>query len=318
MNPLVQTIHHISAIAGDPQVNLDFYTGVLGFRLIKQTINYDDPGTYHFYFGDERGRPGTLLTFFPWSDAYPGVVGSGQVTAIMLAIPSRSSSYWKKRLTSFHIGFSEITRFGERIIAFKDPHGIALEFVERNLGPLGNWETVDITKEVAIKGIAGAVFNSTLYRETASILTEVFSFKKVGENGDYLRYQTNADLGNTIDLWTPALKPGVTGVGTIHHIAFTTDNEYDQMIVRDSLLKRSLSVTPLIDRKYFRSIYFKEKGSILFELATDGPGFLVDESLATLGQQLQLPQERNAQRQEIIKHLKPILLRQIKPMEKGR
>lgn len=309
MNTSHALIHHISAIVGNPQVNLDFYSIVLGMRLVKQTVNFDDPGTYHFYFGQYEGQPGTLLTFFPWSDAYPGSIGSGQVSTISLIIPPRSMDFWKRRLKFHGIESSESIRFKETYLAFKDPHGLQLEFVERNQGPRSQYETDDVTREVAIKGIAGVILNSAFYLKTGSFLEDTLRIKYMGQEGDYIRYQSEAELGNTIDLYTPNLPPGSYGIGTIHHLAFATRDAASQYAQQEKLIQEGFQVTPILDRKYFQSIYFREPGSILFELATEGPGFSVDEPLENLGELLQLPYALQPQRREIVKILKPIVLR---------
>ena len=309
MKPVIPFIHHISAIVGNPQLNLDFYALVLGMRLVKQTVNFDDPGTYHFYFGQYDGQPGSLLTFFPWSDAYPGTVGAGQVSTISLIIPPRSMEFWKKRIETFGLTTTLVKRFNETYLAFKDPHGLNLELVERGQGPLSHYETDDVTREVAIKGIAGVILNSAFYLQTGALLENYFQFQYLGMDGDYIRYQSESELGNTLDLYTPNLQPGSYGVGTIHHLAFATPSQTTQLMHREALLKDGFQVTSVLDRKYFQSIYFREKGSILFEIATEGPGFQVDEPLENLGESLQLPYGLQGQRREIVKILKPIVLR---------
>jgi glyoxalase family protein len=309
MNSYKPYIHHVSAIVGNPQVNLDFYAFVLGMRFVKQTVNFDDPGTYHFYFGQYHGQPGTLLTFFPWSDAYPGSVGSGQVSTISLIVPPRSFEFWTKRIEALGIQTSILKRFGEQYLTFKDPHGLNLELVERGQGQRTQYETEEVTREIAIKGIAGVILNSAFYLKTGSFLENFFQYKYIGIDGNYMRYQTDTELGNTIDLYTPNLQPGTYGVGTIHHLAFSTRDDELQKNHRDSLLQEGFQLTPILDRKYFKSIYFREHGSILFEIATEGPGFQVDEPIENLGELLQLPYALQGQRREIVKMLKPIVLR---------
>ncbi|WP_139692424.1 ring-cleaving dioxygenase [Sporolactobacillus terrae] len=302
-------IHHITAIVGNPQENVDFYAGVLGLRLVKKTINFDDPGTYHLYFGDESGNPATAITFFPWSDGYTGTIGDGQVGVTAFAIPKGSMPFWEKRLEHFHVSFSIQQRFRERHLHFTDPHGVRLELVEREAGPASTWHFDGISSETAIKGFAGAVLYSLRPQKTGRLLEEVMGLECVGEEEDYVRYRSEADLGNVIDIKQTSAGRGQMGVGTVHHIAFRNHDDSDQMEWKLLLEARNFGVTPVQDRNYFHSIYFREFGGILFEMATDRPGFAIDEPKEKLGENLMLPPQYEALRPRLKQVLQPIKVR---------
>jgi glyoxalase family protein len=300
-------IHHITAIVGNPQENVDFYAGVLGLRLVKRTINFDDPGTYHLYFGDEAGKPGTIITFFPWPDAYRGKIGDGQVGVTTYAVPKGAMSFWENRLEKFQIPFTKTMRFGEGILAFDDPHGLHLEIVERVEGEKNTWEFGDVTADVAIKGFGGATLLSSQPEKTAELLEKEFGLERVGEEGDFLRFQSPSDIGNVIDLKrTASGARGKMGAGIVHHIAMRAKDGQDQLEWREQLAKHGYHITPVKDRNYFTSVYFREHGEILFEIATDPPGFSLDESPDTMGERLMLPEWYEPQRQKIESVLLPI------------
>lgn len=304
-------IHHITAIVGHPQENVDFYAGVLGLRFVKKTVNFDDPGTYHFYFGNEKGEPGTIITFFPWAGAYKGVIGGGQVGVTTYVIPPGSLEFWKKRLQAFHISFSLHERFGEQYLAFDDPHGLKLELVEREAGELNNWEFNGVTEEVAIKGFGGAILLSTQPDKTAELLEKNMGLKFIGQEGDFARYESTAQIGNVIDLKMTPSSRGRMGVGTVHHIAWRAVDDDDQSEWQKVIASNGYAVTPVQDRNYFNSIYFREHGEILFEIATDPPGFAHDESLETMGENLMLPKQYEQYRERLERHLIPIEVREI-------
>lgn len=213
-------IHHITAIVGHPQENVDFYASVLGLRLVKKTINFDDPGTYHLYFGNDGGRPGSIITFFPWANAYQGKIGDGQVGVTSYAIPTGSMDFWEQRLAKFNITYTKSNRFQETYLAFDDVHGLKLELVEREDGEINNWTIGDITPDVAIKGFAGATLLSSQPEETARLLVDVMGLEKIGEENDLIRFQSHGSLGNIIDLKKTTTGKGQMGVGTVHHIAW--------------------------------------------------------------------------------------------------
>jgi glyoxalase family protein len=282
-------IHHITAIVGNPQENVDFYAGVLGMRMVKKTVNFDDPGTYHLYFGDEAGSPGSIITFFPWPQAYPGKIGAGQVGITTYVVPEGTLDFWEKRLAKFEINVEKATRFGEEYLTFFDPHGLHLELVARKEGKQSNWTFGGVTKDVAIKGFGGAVLLSAQPEHTGEVLEKVMGLEKVAEEGDFIRFKATSEIGNLIDLKKSAVAAGSMGVGTVHHIAWRANDVDDHKKWREHIVKFGFGVTPFTDRQYFDAIYFREAGGILFEVATDPPGFAHDESPETMGSKLMLP-----------------------------
>ncbi|QHJ69465.1 ring-cleaving dioxygenase [Planococcus halotolerans] len=305
----ISGIHHITAIVGDAQQNVDFYAGVLGLRLTKKTINFDDPGTYHLYFGNSEGAPGTIMTFFPWGNAYRGRVGDGQVGVTAFAVPPNSLEFWKKRLTKFGIPFIENEKFNEKYIGFEDPHGLLLELVERSEGENSSWDFGEITGETAIKGFAGALLFSANAEKTWELLESVMGLEKVGEEGNIIRFKSTAEIGNIIDVMTERQGTGQMGVGTVHHIAWRAEDDADQLDWKEKIENWRLGVTPVQDRNYFNSIYFREYGDILFEIATDPPGFAVDEPVESLGQELKLPPQYEQYRKRLSQELPPLRVR---------
>lgn len=304
-------IHHITAIVGHPQENVDFYAGVLGLRLVKRTVNFDDPGTYHLYFGDEGGKPGTIITFFPWVGARQGVIGDGQVGVTSYVVPKGALEFWQKRLEKFDIPFKTMERFGEQFIEFDDPHGLHLEIVEREAGEKNTWSIGDITEDVAIKGFGGATLLSTQPKKTGELLEHVMGLEFVGQEGEIARYQSSGEIGNIIDLKITATRRGQMGVGTVHHIAWRAIDDADQLEWQKHVATNGYGVTPVQDRNYFNAIYFREHGEILFEIATDPPGFAHDESLETMGEKLMLPAQYEQYREQLNRRLTPIEVREL-------
>lgn len=304
-------IHHITAIVGNPQENVDFYAGVLGLRLVKQTVNFDDPGTYHLYFGNEGGQPGTIITFFPWDGAYKGIIGDGQVGVTSYVVPIGAISFWEKRLQKFNISFSSIYRFGEKYLVFNDPHGLHLEIVEREEGAMNSWSFGEVTPDVAIKGFGGATLLSSQPNKTQELLENVMGLDKIGVEGEFIRFKSTSNIGNVIDLKLTSTKHGKIGVGTVHHIAWRASNAADQKDWKKHIEQNGFQVTPVQDRNYFNAIYFREHGEILFEIATDPPGFAHDESLETMGEKLKLPEQYEPYRDKIERILLPIKLREM-------
>jgi len=302
-------IHHITAIVGHPQENADFYAGVLGLRLVKKTVNFDDPGTYHLYFGNEGGHPGTIITFFPWANAYQGKIGDGQVGVTAYAIPKGAMPFWKERLEQFNIPFEMREKFGEIYAAFDDPHGLHLELVEREAGALNTWSFGSVTPEVAIKGFAGATLLSAKPEQTAALLKNVMGLEFIGQEGDLQRFKAEADIGNVIDLKMTASGRGSMGVGTVHHIAWRAKDDADQLDWQTHLMEKGFGVTEVRDRNYFNAIYFKEYGEILFEIATDPPGFAHDETPETMGEKLMLPEQFEPVREQLEARLLPVEIR---------
>jgi glyoxalase family protein len=300
-------IHHITAIAGPAQRNLDFYTRVLGLRLVKKTVNFDDPGTYHLYYGDEAGQPGTILTFFPWTHVAPGRLGVGETQETVFRVPEGSIGYWTQRLAGKGVSHEAPTeRFGETVLAFKDPDGMRLALVAvpgiAN-DPAGiNGE---ISVEHAIRGFHSASLLVANAAPTGAILTDIFDFTEIAREGSRIRYRAgDTALGGIIDLNAPGgLQRGQSGAGTVHHIAFRAANDAVQAdMVKKLMQNHGIRATEQKNRDYFRAVYFREPNGILFEIATDDPGFAVDEPAESLGQALKLPRflEPNRERIEAV------------------
>jgi glyoxalase family protein len=308
-------LHHVTAIASDPQRNLDFYTDVLGLRFVKRTVNFDDPGTYHFYFGDDAGSPGTILTFFPWPHAARGHAGVGEVAKTAFSVPGASLEFWRERLTDQGLLLEEGKRFEENVLTFPDPDGMKIEIVAHaDAGDGKAPRFASVPPEHAIRGFFGVTLLEQREKETAEILN-VLGFKKIGEEGNRLRFAADGHaLGNHIDLLIdPAGKFGRSGAGSVHHIAFRAKDDAAQKEWREVIAKH-VHVTPVLDRTYFHSIYFREPGGVLFELATDPPGFALDEPIESLGEELRLPHWLEASRSLIEKKLVPITLRKHLPI----
>jgi len=299
-------IHHITAMVGDAQENLDFYGKLLGLRFVKKTVNFDDPGTYHFYFGNESGAPGTIITFFPFKGIQKGTVGTGQVGVTAYAIPEGSYLFWQNRLNAHGIPYTETERFGERYIAFEDPHGLKIELVERASGANSRYEVDGITTDVALKGFAGATLYSRDPVETARLLAETFGLKRTKRTETIDRYESDGEFGNTVDVAHGNLPVGRPGAGTVHHIAWRADDEADQLDWMKEVNRFGLLTTEVKDRNYFTSIYFHDAGRILHEIATDTPGFDVDEPFESLGEALKLPGQFEVHRGAIEAHVEPI------------
>ncbi|RWS45075.1 ring-cleaving dioxygenase [Bacillus mycoides] len=312
MSKTIMGIHHITAIVGHPQENVDFYAGVLGLRLVKKTVNFDDSGTYHLYFGDEGGKPGTIMTFFPWAGASQGKIGDGQVGVTSYVVPKGAMKFWKKRLESFNIPFTVKERFSEEYLEFDDPHGLHLEIVEREEGEVNTWTFGGVTPEVAIKGFGGATLLSTHPDKTAALLENILGLELIGKEGDFARFRSSAELGNVIDLKLTQIGHGTMGVGTVHHIAWRAKDNQDQLEWQKYVEENGYGVTPVRDRNYFNAIYFREHGGILFEIATDPPGFARDESEATMGEKLMLPGQFEQFRGQIEQRLLPFEVRELK------
>jgi glyoxalase family protein len=303
-------LHHVTAIASDPQTNLDFYTGVLGLRFVKRTVNFDDPGTYHFYFGDDAGSPGTILTFFPWPHAGRGLAGAGEVTHTAFSVPLTSMAYWEQRLTEKGVLFERSgRRFAEEVITLPDPDGMKIEIVgHADAGAVKAPRFADVPAEHAIRGLFGVTMLEIEVEETAEMLT-MMSFRKIAEEGKRLRFAADGDaLGNHIDVVVdPHASFGRSGAGSVHHIAFRAANDVSQLEWRTGI-RQYVPTTEVLDRDYFHSIYFREPGGVLFELATDNPGFAVDEPVESLGEALCLPAWLEARRPELEERLTPLTL----------
>lgn len=296
-------LHHITAIAGDAKRNFDFYTRILGLRFIKKTVNFDDPHTYHFYFGDEQGSAGTILTFFPWgSEIQQGRRGSGMATEIGYSVPEGSIDFWIKRFEENNVIYNKpAEKFGEKYLTFLDPDGLKLELTEVKTDSRHAWEGAEVSAAVATKGFHHITLTLKDKEPTAYILTNVFGYQLIKTEGNRYRYATDsvADAAIVDLVEIPSENRGFNANGTVHHVAFRVKDDVALMEFRDKIVKLGLSITPQIDRNYFHSLYFREPGGVLFEIATENPGFTVDESLAELGQNLKLPAQYESQRAEI-------------------
>jgi glyoxalase family protein len=296
-------LHHITAIAGDAQRNYNFYTKVLGQRLVKKTVNFDDPGTYHFYFGDEAGTPGTILTFFPWEGIGQGYTGTGMATNIGYAVPASSLEFWVDRFKQFDVKQEkQDERFGEQFISFQDPDGLKLDLVvPAGIDNRKGWHTNDVNEAVAMKGFHNITLTLKNVTPTASILTDIFGYRLLKQEGNRYRFITDAiENASIVDIIeAPDLPAGKNAAGTNHHVAFRVKNEDVLMEFREKIAGKGLGITGKIDRDYFFSLYFREPGGVLFELATDNPGFTKDELLRDLGTSLKLPKQYEPARNQI-------------------
>lgn len=297
-------IHHVTAIAGPARRNLDFYTRVLGLRLVKKTVNFDDPSTYHFYFGDDAGRPGTILTFFPWEHAAPGRLGIGETQETVFRVPEGALGYWSHRFIEKGVAHQALEkRFGETLLAFKDPDGMRLALagvpgIENDPG----WSDGEIPVEHAIRGFHSVSLLVEKASPTAAILTNVFGFTEIARDEPVVRYRAgDTILGGIIDLREAGeFLRGRPGAGTVHHIAFRAAGDSEQLEMVETLTRKfGMRVTEQKDRNYFRSVYFREPGGVLFEIATDDPGFDIDESRDALGRELKLPHFLEPKRPQI-------------------
>jgi len=302
-------IHHITAIASDPQRNVDFYTQILGLRFAKRSVNFDDPSTYHFYFGDRTGRPGTAITFFAWPGARRGTRGTGQVIATSFAIPHGSIDYWKSRFEQHRVFCEEIpSRFEEPAIRFTDPDGLLLELIESaQIDDVDLKYDSEVPTKFAIHGFHAPTLEVQAAKPTEELLKNL-GFKLTAEEKSRKRFSVNSKSTSAqVDLVERADGQfGVNSAGTVHHIAFRCADEKEQLRWRKQLDELGLHVTPVIDRFYFHSIYFREPGAILFEIATEGPGFIADEPVEHLGENLKLPPQYEEHRAEIEHALPPI------------
>ncbi|ANE51545.1 ring-cleaving dioxygenase [Flavisolibacter tropicus] len=295
-------LHHITAIAGDAQRNYDFYTRVLGVRLVKKTVNFDDPGTYHFYFGDEVGTPGSILTFFPWEGIQKGSPGTGMATEIGYAVPKDSLPFWKNRFETLKVKHQPINeRFGEQYLSFEDPDGLQLNLVATN-DTRKPWVTNEVKEDTATKGFHSIVLTVRNSAATAKVLTDIFGYRLLTQEGNRYRFITEAiDTANVVDIVEdPNGQRGINAGGTNHHVAFRVKDENILMNFREKVVNAGLNITEKIDRNYFYSLYFREPGGVLFEIATDNPGFATDESISELGTHLMLPPQYEPARQRIV------------------
>lgn len=311
MNKLVTGLHHITALASDAERNCDFYAGVLGLRMVKKTVNFDDTEAYHLYYGNEHGSPGTIMTFFQYSGMPKGRKGKGQLTVTAFSVPEDALDYWIKRLDKFHIKYeAPQKRFEDELFIYlEDYDGLGIELVFNKQDKRKGFTYGNIPLKYAISGFYGITLSVEGYEKTAALLTEQMDHEWVAEKGNRFRYSASNAPGGYVDiLCNPDALHGLPGAGTTHHVAFATANDTTQIEARERLLKAHFNITPVLDRQYFHSVYFREPSGILFEIATIPPGFTVDEELAHLGEDLKLPPWEECRREIIEKTLPPIQL----------
>lgn len=292
--PHIGGIHHVTAIAGDPQENVDFYAGVLGLRMVKRSVNQDDPGTYHLFYADGGAHPGSDLTFFPWARGGRGRNGTGLANEVVFAVPPASLGFWQERLAAHGVAVEKAPdRFGEPTLAFQDPHGLRLALtaspraLER---PWRQWEKSAVPAESQIRGIHAVRLVESRVEPTAAFATRVFGMRHVGTDDGWERYEGRDAWSGYLDVRAEASQPrGSWGVGTVHHVAWRVKDDEEEVALQHRVMAAGISPTPVIDRFWFHSVYFREPGGVLFEIATDGPGFGVDEPMETLGETLVLP-----------------------------
>jgi glyoxalase family protein len=309
---VVHGLHHITAIAGPAQENLDFYAGVLGMRLVKRSVNQDDPGTYHLFYADAEGNPGSDLTFFPWDTAAPPRLGHGLAVEVSLEIPTGSIDFWASRLAKY--GFEPRApqrRFADTILQVIDPHGLHLALVEPGMVPARRftpWDGGPVAGERQIRGLYGAQVWERDAAPTVEFMTTALGFQLIATEGEWSRYGF-PDAPGVLDIrQTPNERRGAWGRGAVHHLAWRVDDETHELLVREQVEQAGARPTPVIDRFWFKSVYFKEPGGVLFEIATEGPGFGVDEDPAHLGEQLVLPPFLESMRPQIEQTLPPLTM----------
>jgi glyoxalase family protein len=311
MNP-IKGLHHVTAVARDPQRNVDFYRNVLGQRLVKRTVNFDSPDTYHFYFADETGSPGSVLTFFAWPNMRRGVRGNGETNAVAYNVPAGSLAFWQERLKQNGITPNPIeSRFGQKVLPFTDPDGMGVELVEvHDLPAIQHWGDGPIPQAYALRGFHSVTLWLDQVEPTSALLTQGIGYQAAGQEGSRYRFTSDANaLGHIVDIvHRPGKMQAGFGVGSIHHIAFRVPGDDEQLQYQSALSEAGFRVSPVMDRSYFHSIYFREQGGVLFEIATDTPGFLIDEPRDSLGEALKLPAWYEANRAEIEASLQPLNL----------
>ncbi len=308
MKQEITGIHHITAIASDPQRNVDFYAGLLGLRMVKKTVNFDDPSAYHLYYGDESGSPGSIVTFFYWpGHEARGRIGSGQTTALVFSAPADSLGYWQERLEKNGVEVEQRSRFGEEVLAFVDPDKIPVEIVAVESDTRSGWIHGGIPGEHALRGLHTAELTVGFAAPTEGLLSIEMGFRLVKREGDRARFEAGpGGSGRYADVIESKSPRGSGGSGTIHHIAWSVPDDETELAKQVELQKSGYGVSPVMDRDYFHSIYYREKGGILFEIATENPGFAVDESPESLGTALKLPKQHEHLRARIEQVLPPL------------
>ena len=305
-------IHHVTAIAGDPQRNLDFYTGLLGLRLVKRTVNFDDPGTYHLYYGDEEGRPGTIMTFFPWLGAPRGSLGAGQIGTTAFSVPEGSLPFWERRIREAGLPVEgPKTRFGEEVLTLADPDGLRLELVaHEGAADLPPWHDGPVSPDFSLRAFHGVTLIEQSLEATAEVLTGSLGFEETEASGAQHRFEApDGGPASRVDIVVMPDQPmGRIAAGSVHHVAFRIAGDEEQSRWRTEAMAKGLHITPVKDRNYFHSVYFREPGGVLFEIATDPPGFAIDESVGELGSTLKLPEWLESQREILDAQLPELVL----------
>ena len=307
MEDRILGLHHITAIAGEAKRNYNFYTRTLGLRLVKKTVNFDDPNTYHFYYGDQVGTPGSILTFFPWEGVQTGRRGARQVTEIGYSVPESSFEFWLKRFETHNVIYNKVSeKFGEQYLTLLDPDGLKLELIaSKQADSRLPWETEEVSAEYGIKGFHSVTITTNKFQPTADVLTNIFGYRLLESHVNRHRFITDAvENANIVDLVEiPGEAAGSIAGGSVHHVAFRVKDDQILMKFRDQVAAAGLNITEKIDRNYFYSLYFREPGGVLFEIATDNPGFAIDETVEELGTSLKLPEQYEKHREEISNHL---------------
>lgn len=315
----IKGLHHVTAVARDPQRNVDFYRNVLGQRLVKRTVNFDSPDTYHFYFADETGTPGSVLTFFAWPNMKHGVHGNGEANVVAYHVPQGSFEFWQEQLKRNGVKTDPIeTRFGQQVLPFSDPDGMRIELVESDFPAVTKfWEEGPIPQAYALNGFHSVTLWLDEINPTAELLVDQMGYRAAGQEGERYRFIGDENsAGNIIDIvHRPGKMQAGFGSGSIHHIAFRVPNDEKQLEYQSSIGAAGFGVTPVMDRSYFHSIYFRERGGVLFEIATDTPGFLIDEAENVLGEVLKLPEWLEPNRMEIEKDIAPLTLKTIEKVK---
>ena len=304
-------LHHVTAIATSPQRNVDFYTRTLGLRLVKQTVNFDAPDSYHLYYGDEQGSPSSLITFFPWPGVPKGRQGAGLTTSTAVSVPGNSLGWWHERLTGLQIDAdAPRTRDEEEVLTFRDPDGMVIDLVASDGDHRSGWDGVaEIPSEHAVRGLHAVTLSEQQLDPSAQMLTDLLGMTLTGEDGNRTRFgMAEGSSGALLDVSAGVRDRGLQAGGTVHHIAFRAPDLETMTTWQHELMARGVSVTQILDRQYFKSIYFREPGGVLFEIATDAPGFAVDEPLLELGRHLKLPPWLEPDREQIAAALPPLQL----------
>ncbi len=305
---LIKGLHHVTATVNDAREDFDFYTQILGLRLVKQTVNFDNNRVYHFYYGNAEGTPGTIMTTFPYKGegVRTGTIGTGQVSITAFSAPAASLGFWEKRLRDHGVKVEKLTKFDAPLLQFRDPSGLILEIVGNDEDTRKPWATDEISDEEAIRGFFTVTLSVAEVDSSFDFLTSVFGFEKIANDGSFTRFAVNGGgPGQMVDVRNDAgADSGINGIGTVHHVAWRVENDEALLAMRKTLTEKlGFKVTEVKDRNYFHSIYFRMPGKVLFEIATIPPGFAIDETPENLGKELKLPAWEEKNRKEIETHL---------------